>query len=133
MKTPWKKFFLSTPVWAIIVANFCRSWSFYLLIITQPKYFNDAFGFDMSKVSKSMLFDVFAVLDVYMPLVFSTMQNETMTSSAINFYIFCIHRDFTSSVLSDTIMESAFITEWHFIGVAASCHGIDRTRWRNAG
>ena len=48
--TPWKQFFLSKPVWAIIVANFARSWSFYLLIITQPKYFSDAFGFEISKV-----------------------------------------------------------------------------------
>lgn len=49
--TPWKQFFLSTPVWAIIVANFARSWSFYLLIITQPKYFSDAFGFKVSEVN----------------------------------------------------------------------------------
>ena len=49
LKTPWKRFFLSTPVWAIIVANFARSWSFYLLIIMQPKYFDDAFGFEISK------------------------------------------------------------------------------------
>lgn len=52
LKTPWKKFVTSTPVWAIIVANFCRSWSFYLLIITQPKYFKDAFHFKSAKVSK---------------------------------------------------------------------------------
>jgi len=38
------------PVYAIIVANFCRSWSFYLMIITQPKYFKDAFHFDIAKV-----------------------------------------------------------------------------------
>jgi ACS family sodium-dependent inorganic phosphate cotransporter-like MFS transporter 6/7/8 len=37
------------PVYAIIVANFCRSWSFYLMIITQPKYFKDAFHFDIAK------------------------------------------------------------------------------------
>jgi len=39
------------PVYAIIVANFCRSWSFYLMIITQPKYFKDAFHFDIAKVN----------------------------------------------------------------------------------
>lgn len=49
-KTPWKKFLTSMPVYAIIVANFCRSWSFYLMIITQPKYFKDAFHFDIAKV-----------------------------------------------------------------------------------
>jgi ACS family sodium-dependent inorganic phosphate cotransporter-like MFS transporter 6/7/8 len=49
LKTPWKAFFTSWPVYAIIVANFCRSWSFYLMIITQPKYFEDAFHFDVAK------------------------------------------------------------------------------------
>nr|CAD7200760.1 unnamed protein product [Timema douglasi] len=29
--TPWRCFFTSMPVYAIIVANFCRSWNFYLL------------------------------------------------------------------------------------------------------
>ncbi len=54
LKTPWKKFLTSTPVYAIIVANFCRSWSFYLLIITQPKYFSDAFNYDVAKVGKQL-------------------------------------------------------------------------------
>ncbi|XP_043943724.1 vesicular glutamate transporter 3 [Protopterus annectens] len=50
MKTPWKKFFTSMPVYAIIVANFCRSWTFYLLLISQPSYFEEVFGFPISKV-----------------------------------------------------------------------------------
>ncbi|XP_060556803.1 vesicular glutamate transporter 1-like isoform X2 [Ruditapes philippinarum] len=49
MKTPWLKFFKSMPVIAIMVANFCRSWTFYLLIIEQPTYFNEVFDFDLSK------------------------------------------------------------------------------------
>ena len=49
--TPWRQFFTSMPVWAIIVANFCRSWTFYLLIISQPTYFEQVFGMDISKVS----------------------------------------------------------------------------------
>ncbi|XP_046388397.1 vesicular glutamate transporter 1 isoform X2 [Ischnura elegans] len=36
--TPWKKFFSSMPVYAIIVANFCRSWNFYLLVLFQASY-----------------------------------------------------------------------------------------------
>ena len=52
LKTPWKAFLTSWPVYAIIVANFCRSWSFYLMIITQPKYFKDAFHFDIARVSQ---------------------------------------------------------------------------------
>lgn len=54
-KTPWKSFFTSMPVYAIIVANFCRSWTFYLLIISQPMYFSEAFHFDMAKVSAERL------------------------------------------------------------------------------
>uniref|UniRef100_UPI00358FA666 vesicular glutamate transporter 2 isoform X2 n=1 Tax=Myxine glutinosa TaxID=7769 RepID=UPI00358FA666 len=49
-KTPWKKFFTSMPVYAIIVANFCRSWTFYLLLISQPAYFEEVFRFPLSKV-----------------------------------------------------------------------------------
>jgi ACS family sodium-dependent inorganic phosphate cotransporter-like MFS transporter 6/7/8 len=49
--TPWKKVFTSMPVWAIIVANFARSWTFYLLLITQPKYFKEVFGMDLTEGS----------------------------------------------------------------------------------
>ncbi|XP_063051998.1 vesicular glutamate transporter 3 [Engraulis encrasicolus] len=48
--TPWRDFFTSMPVYAIIVANFCRSWTFYLLLISQPAYFEEVFGFPISKV-----------------------------------------------------------------------------------
>ncbi|XP_063077545.1 vesicular glutamate transporter 1 [Engraulis encrasicolus] len=48
--TPWRQFFTSMPVYAIIVANFCRSWTFYLLLISQPAYFEEVFGFEISKV-----------------------------------------------------------------------------------
>ncbi|XP_060778911.1 vesicular glutamate transporter 3 [Neoarius graeffei] len=48
--TPWRQFFTSMPVYAIIVANFCRSWTFYLLLISQPAYFEEVFGFPISKV-----------------------------------------------------------------------------------
>uniref|UniRef100_T1JUN7 Major facilitator superfamily (MFS) profile domain-containing protein n=2 Tax=Tetranychus urticae TaxID=32264 RepID=T1JUN7_TETUR len=41
--TPWKDIFSSLPVYAIIVANFCRSWTFYLLLISQPTYFKHVF------------------------------------------------------------------------------------------
>ncbi|XP_030921665.1 vesicular glutamate transporter 1-like, partial [Geospiza fortis] len=45
-----RQFFTSMPVYAIIVANFCRSWTFYLLLISQPAYFEEVFGFEISKV-----------------------------------------------------------------------------------
>lgn len=43
--TPWKAFFTSMPVYAIIVANFCRSWNFYLLVLYQSAYLKQTFGF----------------------------------------------------------------------------------------
>lgn len=50
IKPPWKSFFTSMPVWAIIVANFARSWSFYLLIIDQAEYFKEALGYNLGSV-----------------------------------------------------------------------------------
>ncbi|XP_076310551.1 vesicular glutamate transporter 1-like isoform X2 [Tachypleus tridentatus] len=47
--TPWKAIFTSMPVYAIIVANFARSWSFYLLLISQPMYFKEVFHFEIDK------------------------------------------------------------------------------------
>ena len=41
--------FTSMPVWAIIVANFARSWTFYLLLITQPKYFKEVFNMSIAE------------------------------------------------------------------------------------
>ncbi|KAH0539349.1 vesicular glutamate transporter 1 [Cotesia glomerata] len=41
--TPWKKFFTSMPVYAIIVANFCRSWNFYLLVLFQARFMHESF------------------------------------------------------------------------------------------
>ena len=60
--TPWRAFFTSTPVYAIIVANFCRSWTFYLLILSQPSYFKQVFKFDIGKVSRIIL--------IHLPITF---------------------------------------------------------------
>lgn len=49
--TPWKAIFSSLPVYAIIVANFCRSWTFYLLLISQPTYFKHVFHSSVGEVS----------------------------------------------------------------------------------
>ncbi|XP_054713555.1 vesicular glutamate transporter 1-like [Uloborus diversus] len=47
--TPWKSMFTSMPVWAIIVANFCRSWTFYLLILSQPMYFSEVLQLEVDQ------------------------------------------------------------------------------------
>lgn len=53
--TPWKDIFSSKPVYAIIVANFCRSWTFYLLLISQPTYFKHVFHSSVGEVSSTKL------------------------------------------------------------------------------
>ncbi|KAH7731376.1 CBN-EAT-4 protein [Aphelenchoides avenae] len=40
---PWKAILTSKPVYAIIVANFARSWTFYLLLQNQLTYMKDVF------------------------------------------------------------------------------------------
>ena len=48
---PWKSFFTSLPVWSIIVANFCRSWTFYLFTIHTAGYFEDLYGVQVAKAA----------------------------------------------------------------------------------
>ncbi|XP_026315622.1 vesicular glutamate transporter 1 [Hyposmocoma kahamanoa] len=47
--TPWKAFATSPPVYAIIVANFCRTWNFCLLVIFQSAYFNTRFNMQITE------------------------------------------------------------------------------------
>lgn len=49
--TPWRKFLTSMPVYAIIVANFCRSWNFYLLVLFQPRFMHESFGMPLVEVN----------------------------------------------------------------------------------
>ncbi|CAG0919043.1 unnamed protein product, partial [Notodromas monacha] len=49
--TPWKAFFTSMPVYAILVANFCRSWTFYLLLIDQATYLKEVFDYNLKEAS----------------------------------------------------------------------------------
>ncbi|KAL1239124.1 putative vesicular glutamate transporter eat-4 [Trichinella pseudospiralis] len=44
---PWKEILKSKCVWAILVANFCRSWTFYLLLIHQLAYMKDVLKIDI--------------------------------------------------------------------------------------
>ncbi|XP_075974440.1 vesicular glutamate transporter [Anticarsia gemmatalis] len=47
--TPWKAFATSPPVYAIIVANFCRTWNFCLLVIFQSSYFKTRFNMQITE------------------------------------------------------------------------------------
>lgn len=48
--TPWRAFMTSLPVYAIIVANFCRSWNFYFLVLFQAKYMQTTFALEIGEV-----------------------------------------------------------------------------------
>lgn len=48
--TPWRAFFHSMPVYAIIVANFCRSWNFYMLVLFQARYLQETFNLQIAEV-----------------------------------------------------------------------------------
>lgn len=47
--TPWDDIIHSKPVYAIVVANFCRSWNFYMLVLYQSAYLKKAFDFNLSE------------------------------------------------------------------------------------
>ncbi|XGW14763.1 hypothetical protein V3C99_000774 [Haemonchus contortus] len=44
---PWKTILLSLPVWAITICNFCRSWTFFLLLGNQLTYMRDVLHLDI--------------------------------------------------------------------------------------
>nr|CAD7601598.1 unnamed protein product [Timema genevievae] len=46
---PWRKFFTSMPVWAVIVAHFCENWGFYTLLTQLPTFMKDALEFNLKK------------------------------------------------------------------------------------
>lgn len=45
---PWKNFLTSTAVWAIMICNFCRSWTFFLLLGNQLTYMTDVLHIDIT-------------------------------------------------------------------------------------
>lgn len=46
---PWKAIITSKPVYAIIVANFARSWTFYLLLQNQLTYMKERLGININE------------------------------------------------------------------------------------
>lgn len=47
--TPFQEIARSKPVHAIVVANFCRSWNFYMLVMYQSKFMEKRFHFKTSE------------------------------------------------------------------------------------
>lgn len=52
--TPWSDIVRSKPVYAIVVANFCRSWNFYMLVLYQSSYLKHRFNFAVEEVRSSV-------------------------------------------------------------------------------
>jgi ACS family sodium-dependent inorganic phosphate cotransporter-like MFS transporter 6/7/8 len=52
---PWHSILTSKPVWAIIVANFARSWNFYLLLQNQLTYMRDVLGLRINDVPSAII------------------------------------------------------------------------------
>lgn len=50
--TPWSAFLTSMPVYAIIVANFCRSWNFYMLVLFQASFLQERFKLEIAEVGR---------------------------------------------------------------------------------
>ncbi|KAG4072849.1 hypothetical protein HA402_002592 [Bradysia odoriphaga] len=46
---PWRHIIRSAPFIAIVVANFCRSWNFYMLVLYQSAYLKQVFAFDIAE------------------------------------------------------------------------------------
>ena len=48
---PWRKFFASKHVWAIICAHFCFNWGYYSLLAWLPSFFEGAIGLSLAQSS----------------------------------------------------------------------------------
>ncbi len=74
------------PVYAIIVANFCRSWTFYLLLISQPAYFEEVFKFEISKVREERRLNVSFRAQLFL---LETEQDPFRVSEEISITVLC--------------------------------------------
>ena len=49
-RVPWRKVFASKEVWALIIAQFCQSWGFWLVVTWLPTYYKDLFHVDIQNL-----------------------------------------------------------------------------------
>ncbi|XP_062589039.1 vesicular glutamate transporter 3-like isoform X1 [Saccostrea cucullata] len=47
---PWRKILTSVPVWALLLANFTRSWVFAMIITEIPQYYADAYALNVATI-----------------------------------------------------------------------------------
>ena len=48
---PWRSFFASKHVWAIICAHFCFNWGYYTLLAWLPSFFEGAIGLNLAQTT----------------------------------------------------------------------------------
>ena len=56
MTIPWKAFFTSRPVWAIILVHCLVSFGTYAFLTNLPTYMKEVLKFDIKSVSKTNVF-----------------------------------------------------------------------------
>lgn len=82
---PWKSIFTSMPVYAIIVANIARSWSFFLLIMKCPKYLKQVF--ECSTAESGVLSSVpHLIMAIIVPIsgqLADRLRKRTLTTTAV--------------------------------------------------
>lgn len=50
-KVPWARLLSEPATWAIIIAHFCTTWGYFVLLTWLPTYFNQQLGFDLAASS----------------------------------------------------------------------------------
>eukprot|EP00108_Taenia_solium_P011876 TsM_000336500 transcript=TsM_000336500 gene=TsM_000336500 len=82
---PWKSIFTSMPVYAIIIANIARSWSFFLLIMKCPKYLKQVF--ECSTAESGVLSSVpHLIMAIIVPIsgqLADRLRKRTLTTTAV--------------------------------------------------
>lgn len=44
---PWLKIMQARQIWALLIANFCQGWSFWVIVSWMPTYYLDVFKIDI--------------------------------------------------------------------------------------
>lgn len=82
---PWKAIFTSMPVYAIIIANIARSWSFFLLIMMSPTYLKDVFNYTTAEsgILSSLPHLFMAIIVPISGQLADRLRKRTLTTTAV--------------------------------------------------
>ncbi|CAH1247319.1 SLC17A6 [Branchiostoma lanceolatum] len=107
---PWRAMLTSMPVYAIIVANFCRSWTFYLLLTSQPIYMQQSYvNYDTTRIGYLSAIPHFLMGLV---VVLGGQLADTLRS-----------RGWSTTVVRKLFNCGGFLSEGIFLLIAAACNG----------